>query len=54
MKFTYKDGYTNVRGEEILGTIKGRDFTKGKNEIWPIPTNAITASNGTMEQNPLY
>ena len=48
------DGYVNVRGDQISPSIKGENFTKGKNEIWPIPTAAITASNGTMEQNPYY
>lgn len=50
----YQNDYVNVRGETIKGTVKGKNFEIGKNEIFPIPTAAITASNGTLEQNPKY
>ena len=50
----YNESYTNVRGETISGTVKGQNFVIGKNEIWPIPTAAIDASNGAIEQNPGY
>ena len=33
---------------------KGRYFVDGRNEIFPIPSNQITASDGTLEQNPGY
>ena len=29
-------------------------FTQGKNEIYPIPNSAITASKGLLKQNPGY
>lgn len=35
-------------------SIKGRDFTEGKSEVFPIPEAQVTVSNGTMEQNPGY
>jgi tetratricopeptide (TPR) repeat protein len=35
-------------------SIKGSDFTVGTNEIFPIPEDQITNSNGTMEQNTGY
>jgi tetratricopeptide (TPR) repeat protein len=38
----------------IDGTIKGKKFEDGKSELQPIPQSAITAGNGTMEQNPGY
>lgn len=35
-------------------SIKGKNFVEGKNEIFPIPDDQVTISNGTMEQNPMY
>lgn len=35
-------------------SIKGQAFTVGKSEIFPIPEDQITVSNGTMVQNPGY
>ncbi len=35
-------------------SIKGKNFKDGRNEIFPVPTAQVTASNGTMEQNPEY
>lgn len=39
------------RAAEVLGPL---GFTPGKNEVFPIPSNAITLSNGVLEQNPNY
>lgn len=50
----FYEKYKDDDGSGVKGTIKGRYFEKGKNELFPIPTTAITASNGTMLQNPKY
>ncbi len=46
--------YKDDDGSGKKGTIKGKNFTKGIHELMPIPTRAINASNGTLEQNPGY
>jgi hypothetical protein len=35
-------------------SIKGQSFVEGKSELFPVPLDQITISNGTMEQNPGY
>lgn len=35
-------------------SIKGQQFIVGKSEIFPIPSDQVTISNGKMEQNPGY
>jgi len=43
--------------KNILGygsELHSAQFTQGKNEIYPIPNSAITASKGTLRQNPGY
>jgi hypothetical protein len=49
------------RAAEVLHTFgasrpnnRGRFFTKGVNEVFPIPQNTIDLSNGIVEQNPGY
>ncbi len=39
------------RAVQVLGPL---GFTAGKNEVFPIPENAITLSNGVLTQNPGY
>lgn len=39
---------------EKYNSIKGKYYTDGKSEIFPIPEDQITASNGALEQNPGY
>lgn len=39
------------RGEEVFGPL---GFTTGKNEVFPIPYEAISLSNGVLTQNPGY
>ncbi|EEI92693.1 hypothetical protein HMPREF0765_1785 [Sphingobacterium spiritivorum ATCC 33300] len=34
--------------------VENRIFTKGKNELWPIPQVVIDNSKGTLSQNPNY
>lgn len=36
------------------GTIKGKNFVKGKNELWPINPRNITSSKDILVQNPGY
>ncbi|MBS1519534.1 MAG: RagB/SusD family nutrient uptake outer membrane protein [Bacteroidetes bacterium] len=43
--------------QAVLGTgseISYAKFTQGRNEIYPIPNSAITASKGLLKQNPGY
>lgn len=39
------------RGQEVFGPL---GFTSGKNEVFPIPQESITLSNGVLIQNPGY
>ncbi len=39
------------RGEEVFGPL---GFEAGKNELFPIPNDAISLSNGVLTQNPNY
>lgn len=39
------------RASEVMQAL-GKDFIEGKHELFPIPTNEIDLSNGTLEQNP--
>ncbi|WP_207436321.1 RagB/SusD family nutrient uptake outer membrane protein [Sabulibacter ruber] len=41
------------RAEQVLRA-HGKNFTAGKNEVFPIPLNQITLSGGRLEQNPGY
>lgn len=35
-------------------SLKGQNFMEGKSELFPIPEDQVTLSNGAMEQNPNY
>jgi tetratricopeptide (TPR) repeat protein len=35
-------------------TAKGQYFVDGRNEVFPVPEDQVTISNGSMEQNPGY
>ncbi|RNI31625.1 RagB/SusD family nutrient uptake outer membrane protein [Rufibacter latericius] len=41
------------RAEQVLRAL-GKNFTTGKNEVFPIPQTQITLSGGRLEQNPGY
>lgn len=46
--------YKEDDGSGKKGTIKGKNFVKGKNELWPINPSRITASKDILTQNPGY
>lgn len=49
--------YENVLNPGNTVTVQeqfGRNFTIGKNEIWPIPQAEIESTNGSITQNPNY
>src|SRR6185503_19015469 len=41
---------TSTFGNELINS----QFTSGRNELYPIPQNQITATNGKIKQNPGY
>lgn len=47
----YWDVIRQGRGDEVFGPL---GFTAGKNEVFPIPYDAISLSNGVLTQNPGY
>ena len=43
-----------VRTGQAATVLASYGFTSGKNEVFPIPLNAINQSKGVLTQNPGY